>query len=117
MKEFIHLFTDVKERLPENKTQGFAYRHDRVLAGLFMMYSNTPAIDCGGGNIEYYTHWLDLSTLTTKKIKQQDKDDFFEDWKNCIPAEISRDGSYDDISCTFEVMDGIEEFKKAIDRL
>lgn len=67
MKEFIHLFTSITEKLPENKTQGFAYRHDRVLAGLFMMYSNTPAIDCGGGNIEYYTHWLDLSALTTKE--------------------------------------------------
>lgn len=67
MKEHLHLFTDLKDRKPEDKTQGFAYRHDRVYAGMFITHRGTPIIDVGGGVFCEYTHWLDLSALTTKK--------------------------------------------------
>lgn len=67
MKEHLHLFTDVKERLPKSLTIGFAWRNDQALSGMFFTHSRKgPLIDLGGGRTESYTHWLDLSALTTK---------------------------------------------------
>lgn len=64
MKEYIHLFTPVSERLP--KEYGVYMSIYVTVEGLRQSIM-APQYFGGNGFNESVTHWLDLSKLTTKR--------------------------------------------------
>ncbi len=92
----LDLFTPITEGLPPEKTQGFAYRHDRVLAGQFRLsiVDQVPVIDIGFGHWEEYTHWLDLSKLTLKETAVKKLAEMCHDSGLCHKDEITDELDY-----------------------
>lgn len=76
MKECLHLFTDVKDSLPEANTQvtfRFIFPEtpkEYLISGTFHNGEFGDYVEdasCEIYEIEHATHWLDLSKLTTKE--------------------------------------------------